>query len=465
MPSFLANLVKKSIMFKLALILGLAHSAFFAFSIGPHQVALLVNDSSLDSVMLASYYSKLRGVPDSNVIKVSIPEEIFNPRAQIKISPEDFTKYVWEPFSAEIKNRKLENQILAVALSCDFPTTITTEPETSITGVLFAKNNLPPSDVIKSGQGISSIFAGPVNTNIVVNKAVAFDEMAARLGEKKPLLAMMIAYTGPRGMTYDAALQYVISTHGVDYMAPKGTVFFETNEDVRTKCRLWEYPIAQGILVSAYGVDVAITNAPPPVDLPIIGYMTGNRYVKPLEMQLAKGAFADHLTSFGAAFGEGGHTKITRWLEAGAGFSAGAVTEPYAIWSKFPSAVIFAHYLSGCTAIESYHLAVASPYQLLALGDPLVKPWATKFEVAMKPLPKRLSGKQILSIDEEVVQDNIKNRYYWLIDGKLIGTGKRYAWNTVDVKNGQYKVRLVVCQTFGTVRQQRFVEKIVVVAN
>ena len=116
MPSFLANLVKKSIMFKLALILGLAHSAFFAFSIGPHQVALLVNDSSLDSVMLASYYSKLRGVPDSNVIKVSIPEEIFNPRAQIKISPEDFTKYVWEPFSAEIKNRKLENQILAVAI-------------------------------------------------------------------------------------------------------------------------------------------------------------------------------------------------------------------------------------------------------------------------------------------------------------------------------------------------------------
>ena len=50
-------------MLKLALILVLAHSAFFAFSIGPHELAVLVNDSSLDSVMLANYYSKLRGVP------------------------------------------------------------------------------------------------------------------------------------------------------------------------------------------------------------------------------------------------------------------------------------------------------------------------------------------------------------------------------------------------------------------
>lgn len=464
MPSFLANLVKKSIM-KLALILVLAHSAFFAFSIGPHELAILVNDSSLDSVMLANYYSKLRGVPESNIIKLEIPEDIFNSQTQIKISQENFTKYIWEPFQAELKSRDLESQILAVALSCGFPTTITSSPETSITGVIFARNELPPTGKINSGEEFSPLFAGPVNDKGQMNASSSIDEQRVRLGAKMPLPAMMLAYTGPRGMTYDAAQDFVISMSSADYTQPKGTFYFQTNEDVRTKCRLWEYSIAESLISKIPEVTTTITNAPPGTNQFLVGYMTGNRYVKPNQMQLAKGAFADHLTSFAGAFGEGGHTKITKWLEAGAGFSAGAVTEPYAIWSKFPSAVIFAHYLNGCTAIESYYLSVASPYQLLAMGDPLVKPWAQKFDIAMKSISEKVSGKVILSIDDKVVKHNIKNRYYWLVDGRVVGSGRRFAWDTKEVKNGRHKVRLVVCQTFGTVRQQRYVEKTVVVAN
>lgn len=468
MPSFLAKLVKKSIMLKLALILVLAHSAFFAFSIGPHELAVLVNDSSLDSMMLANYYCKLRGVPECNIVKVELPEDVFNPKKEINISHENFTKYIWEPFQNVIKERGLDSQILAVALSCDFPTTVTTDPETSVTGVIFARNELPESMKIKSGQAISSLFAGPKDKNNAVFLSKSLDEIVVKPGAVQPLPAMMIAYIGPRGMTYDAAQQFVIEMATVDYSAPKGTYYFETNEDVRTKCRLWEYPIAENILhnVTFPGISIMITNAPPSVDLPIIGYMTGNRYVKPQQMLLIRGAFADHLTSFGAAFEEGGHTKITKWLEAGAGFSAGAVTEPYAIWQKFPSAVIFAHYLTGCTAIESLYLSVASPYQLLAMGDPLVKPWAQKFDVAMNPIPEKVSGKQILSVDESVVKHELTNRYYWLVDGKRLGFGKKFAWDTKKEKNGRHKVRLVVGKTIdGVVRQQCFVEKTVVVEN
>lgn len=465
MPSFLANLVKKSIMFKLALILGLAHSAFFAFSIGPHELVILVNDSSIDSVMLANYYSKLRGLPESNIISVDIPEEVFNPRTQIKISPENFTKYIWEPFLAELEKSGLDSQILAVVLSCDFPTTLTTSPETSITGAIFARNELPASNKINSGEVSSPLFVGPVNEKGQMNVALSFDEQRVRLGAKMPLPAMMLAYTGPRGMTYDAAQDFVVGISSADYTNPRGMCYFETNEDVRTKCRLWEYSIAEGLISNISEIDSIISNTPPATNQLIVGYMTGNRYVKPHQMQLAKGAFADHLTSFGAAFGEGGHTKITRWLEAGAGFSAGAVTEPYAIWTKFPSAVIFAHYFNGCTAIESLYLSLASPYQLLAMGDPLVKPWAQKFDIAMKPISEKVSGKVILSIDDKVIKHNVKNRYYWLVDGKVVGTGKRYAWNTSDIENGRHKVRLVVCQSFGTIRQQRFIEKTVVVSN
>ena len=468
MPSFLANLVKKSIMLKLALILVLAHSAFFAFSIGPHELAVLVNDSSLDSVMLANYYSKLRGVPECNIVKLELPEDVFNPRTQVKISQEDFTKYIWEPYQNVIKERGLDSQILAVALSCDFPTTVITEPETSITGVIFARNELPEIGKIKSGQEFSPLFAGPNDKNKTVFLSKSLDEMIIQPGVKQPLPAMMIAYTGPRGMTYDAAQQFVIEMSSIDYTAPKGTFYFETNDDVRTKCRLWEYPIVEQVLLNftQSDISVVITNSPPSADMPLVGYMTGNRHVKPKQMQIAKGMFADHLTSFGAAFAEGGHTKITKWLEAGVGFSAGAVTEPYAIWSKFPSAAVFVHYLTGCTAIESLYLSVASPYQLLAMGDPLVKPWAQKFDVAINPISEKVSGKQILSIDETVVEHEITNRYYWLIDGKRVAMGKKFAWDTTKEKNGRHKVRLVVGKTIsGVVRQQCFVEKTVVVEN
>lgn len=464
MPNLLASIVKKGIM-KLALIWVLAHSAFFAFSMGPHELAILVNDSSIDSIMLANYYSKLRGVPESNIFKVELPNDVFDPKTQIKISQENFTKYIWEPFQNELVKRGLESQILAVAISCDFPTTLTTSPETSITGAVFARNEFPSYEKINSGEQFSNLFAGPVDDKGHILPSLSFEEQRVKLANKMPLPAMMLSYTGPRGMTYDAAQNYVISMASADYTVPTGTFYFETNEDVRTKCRLWEYPIAESLLSLVPKVKVEIANIPPATNLLIVGYMTGNRFVKPHQMHLAKGAFADHLTSFGAAFGEGGHTKITKWLEAGAGFSAGTVTEPYAIWSKFPSAVIFAHYLNGCTAIESYYLSVASPYQLLAMGDPLVKPWAKKFNVAMKEIPQKISGKQILAIDDKVVKHNIKNRYYWIVDGKVVGSGKRFIWNSTEVKNGRHKVRLVVCQTFGTVRQQRFVEKTVVVTN
>lgn len=465
MPKFLAKLFEKSIMLKSVLMLALIHSAFFAFSIGPHELALLVNDSSLDSVTLANYYSKLRGIPECNIIKVDIPEEIFNPRTQIKISQENFSKYIWEPFQAQLKERNLDSQILAVAISCDFPTTILSVPETSITGVFFLHNNLPSSNIINSGEKISPLFVGPVEGSTQILPALALDEMCVRLKEKMPLPAMMLAYTGPRGMTYDSAKKSIVDAYRVDYSMPKGTIYFETNDDVRTKCRQWEYEISKVSLAQNKYADVVITNMPPPVDMPLVGYMTGNRYVKPLEMKLLPGCYADHLTSFGAAFGEGGHTKITKWIEAGAAFTSGAVTEPYAIWTKFSSALIFAHYLNGFTAIESFYLSVASPYQLLALGDPLAKPWAQKFEIAMNPIPEKISGKQILSVDESLVEHNVKNRYYWFIDGRKVGSGKRFSWNTNKEKNGKHKVRLVVCKTFGSVRQQRFVEKTVVVAN
>ena len=66
-----------------------------------------------------------------------------------------------------------------------------------------------------------------------------------------------------------------------------------------------------------------------------------------------------------------------RWSRAGAAGSSGAVAEPYALQQKFPLATLHVHYREGCSLAESFFQTVAGPYQLLVIGDPLARPYAS----------------------------------------------------------------------------------------
>jgi len=138
-----------------------------------------------------------------------------------------------------------------------------------------------------------------------------------------------------------------------------------------------------------------VTNALPEEANGIAGAMMG---AADLDLKTPRkflpGAMAEHLTSFGAAFESGGQTKITEWIRAGATASAGTVTEPLALWTKFPHARFHAHSAAGCTILESFYQSIRCPLQILPLGEPLAAPWRQPAQVTLRGLESgRVEGR------------------------------------------------------------------------
>lgn len=203
-------------------------------------------------------------------------------------------------------------------------------------------------------------------------------------------LAMVLAVCGGRGIAVDEAIGGLAASVAADGSRPAGTVFLMRSSDrVRTSPRTWAYPAAIRALVAA-GVDAREAGgALPPAGAAAIGVMTG---VADFDWsrsgaRLLPGAWCDHLTSFAGALQPGaGQTPLSAWLHAGAAGSGGAVGEPWAFPSKFPSAFVHLHRVRGLSLVEAVHRTLPRPFQYLAVGDPLSRPWAAT-RVAAPALP------------------------------------------------------------------------------
>lgn len=439
-------------------------AASAALALGPHEVALIVNDDSVESILLADVYKRLRSIPDSNVIRISLPETVYDGQGT-DISPEDFTKYIWKPVTEAIEKSGGRTQILACVYSCGFPTRVTTTPAMSITGVTFVRNQLPAAAMVEQGGYVSDLFAGPVSADKATGTSSTFDSARNRLLGAMPFPAMMLAFTGNRGMTVGEAIEALERMAAADSTHPEGTLFFAVNKDVRSTSRHWEYEdAAEAVNAFAGQRAVVSTNMPGPADFPLTGFMTGARTVPLAQLRMAPGAYADNLTSFGAAFDQSAHMKVTEWIKAGA-ITSGTVVEPYAIWMKFVNAYVFVHYLNGCTAIESIYQSIACPLQILPVGDPLCKPWAPVVTPVIKRPAGTLSGLVDFSASIEEENPEVFLRYSWFVDGRTVATGRNYVCDTRNFNDGSHKVRVVVRRHLESIRHQSFAEVEVEINN
>ena len=439
-------------------------AASAALALGPHEVALIVNDDSIESILLADVYKRLRSIPDSNVIRISLPEAVYDGQGT-DISPEDFTKYIWEPVMKAIEESGARAQILACVYSCGFPTRVTSTPAMSITGVTFVRNQLPASALVEQGSYVSDLFAGPFSAGKAAGPSSTFDSSRNRLLGAMPFPAMMLAFTGNRGMALEEAIDALELMVAADSTHPAGTFFFAVNKDVRSTSRHWEYQgVADAINALEGQRSVVSTNMPEATDFPLSGFMTGARTVPLDQLQMVPGAYADNLTSFGAAFDQSAHTKVTEWMKTGA-VSSGTVVEPYAIWMKFASAYVFVHYLKGCTAIESIYQSIASPLQILPMGDPLCKPWAPVTTPVISRPEGALSGLVDFSASVKEENPEVFLRYSWLVDGRIVATGRTYVCDTRNFTDGKHTVRVVVKRHLESIRHQSFAEVQVEINN
>ncbi|RJR12640.1 hypothetical protein C4588_01760 [Candidatus Parcubacteria bacterium] len=445
-----------------ACLLAFSTMTLCAHGLGPHEVLVLANNRSVDSIEVAKAYSRLRFVPEENIIRLDLPWG--GGAVPLSITHEEFTLNIWQPVAKIIENRGIGDHILAWAYSVDFPTTIKFNPDVSIQGLTFLRNRMPEHDKLAKGLYVSPLFAGPDNIKGNSMSSQTLDAYKAWLGADMPLPSMMLGFTGERGNTKEEVLKSLHNAAGSDETKPQGMVYFVTTEDIRSKCREWQYARVVAEL-NAHNVSAVVTNVFPDSGRQLIGLMCGTASidVSATGANFLPGSMAEHLTSAAGMFNSGGQTKLTEWIKAGASASCGTITEPFCIWMKFPNARFFVHYAAGCTMIESFWQSIRCPLQILIVGDPLASPWKPKMGVTITGIEgDSISDKLTAGI--EVSGDGALSyrRFMFLLDGKIVGNSRMIDVDTSSLLPGEHMLRAVAYRA-GSVSCQAFCEKKIIV--
>jgi uncharacterized protein (TIGR03790 family) len=441
----------------------------FALALGPHEVLLLVNDRSPDSVEIGREFARLRGIPESNVVRLDIGAA----GSQFEITPADFARLIWQPAEAAVKARKLDDHILAWVYSVDFPLRVRADPPLSIQGLTFLRNRMPDGRTVEKGTAVSALYAGPDGEGEGSHCSQSLDFSVEWRGRELPLPSMMLGYMGERGNTKEQIKKSLNRGASSDGTAPTGTVFFVKSDDIRSRCREWQYVPAK-VELGVLRVSSAITTTFPKGCPGVMGLMMGTDTVNAEQGNTyMPGCVAEHLTSAAGDFPAAHQTKLSAWIAAGATASAGTVTEPYSTWTKFPSARLYVHYAGGCTLIESYFQAIRCPLQIVLVGDPLARPWAPKAELAIRRVEvDKAAGEIHVGFEIKARRTECFLRTAFLIDGKTAAGARadsrpeavlppgewEYRVKTAGLAMGKHRLRVVAYQT-GLVRHQVFGEK------
>jgi uncharacterized protein (TIGR03790 family) len=431
--------------------------ALVASALGPHELALVINRNSPDSIEIAHHYARLRLIPSSNLVYIDLPHAFIH-----EIDPEAFRTVIYEPVQKELEQRRITDHILAWAYSADFPTRVLTTPQMSLTGATFVRGAFPSNELIAQGTYLSPFYRGPHRPGDAVQPSISLQDEAVRLRDRMPLPAMLLAYTGQRGIDPASALDSLRRAAAADGTQPRDPFYFHVSDDVRSKLRDWQFEAALAELKSIGMPAMLSSNAPAPTQ-PLSGLMLGT--ATPVESwgRFQPGSIVDNLTSFGGLFATDEQVKLVYWIRLGASASAGTVVEPgslefpVVLWGKFPNARIFAHYARGCTALESYMQSVRCPLQLLPVGDPLSKPWSRPIPltlISLEETTRPLSGEISFMASSLTAEPGMN--YLFLLSGRYLPAPHATPGIRLHSKNladGWHELRAVAYSP-GPVRRQ-----------
>ena len=305
------------------------------------QLAIIVNTADPESRRIADYYQVMRGIPDENVISVSLP------------AGSSIDRKTFERVYQQVKGDTAPGvQFYALAWSRPFRAgcmSITTA---------FAFGY----DEAFCAQGCKS------------TRPSAYFNASTRMPYRdlgiRP--TMLLA-----GSTPEQVRDLIDRGVEADATYPEGTSYLVSTSDKARTVRSRFYASVADQLGKRIKIKVEHTDALEGKQ-DVLFYFTGRVKVQKIDSnRFVAGAIADHLTSAGGVLFGGSQMSILRWLDAGATGSYGTVVEPCAFPQKFPHpAVVIERYTRGETLIEAYWKSVAWPGQGLFVGEPLASPFA-----------------------------------------------------------------------------------------
>lgn len=448
-----------------SILLTLAVSAAVHAGGGPENLFLVVNLRSWASLTVANHYIQQRDIPSSNVFYLDWDGLVGQP-ADAAL----FREKILLPIHAELRRRKLTQQIDYIIYSTDFPYAVSLKkefqgqnvpkrytPVASINGLTYLSVRFLAKDLRYLLEDINHYMrqAGPDPRSFETHGfrhwyGWAADGRLLDAGGDHYWLSTMVAMTSGRGNSVHEAISYLSRSAQADGTMPNGTIYYARNPDLRSKAREPAYAGAVAAL-SQLGVDAEIVSGVLPSEKQDVqGLMTGIAYFrwKESESTILPGAICDNLTSFGGRLNErGGQSPLTDFLRYGAAGACGTVTEPYLINAKFPFPFLHVHYARGCTLAEAFYQSVHGPYQLLIVGDPLCRPWARIPSVTVGGI----ESDQVVSGSLTLVPsaDMPVERFELFIDGQrraTCRTGGKLTLDTARLVDGFHQLRIVAIE-------------------
>ena len=444
---------------------------------GPETVLLVVNADSPASLQVANHYVALRDIPRTHVCALhGVPNLMV-------IDVDTFRERIWQPIETYILRHGLAREIDVIAYSVDFPFAVNFQsdfkgvdlpgttgkpPQGSLTGMTYmihaVKQKSPAYVSLTSnwyfretpkGNLPSQGFRGRYGW--VPNQAEPQRDPAEAMKAPRYLLSTMLGFTGMQGNTVPEVLACLDRAAACDGTHPDGTVYLMANGDIRAKTRMDQVDEVVAALEKRKHSVMVMTagrynqNRRVPLRArDVIGCMAGTpTFEWPTVSRMLPGAIAEHLTSFGARFDGSGQTKISEFIRNGAAGSSGAVAEPYALWPKFPRARMHVYYADGCSLAESFYQSLFGPYQLLILGDPLARPYATFADVALETPKDPIRGTIALEPRIKMPPEQKARTVEVWVDGKLVSENLPDAPLTLDTTklvDGAHDLRIVVVE-------------------
>ena len=306
------------------------------------QVAIVINTEDADSQLIADYYQNKRGIPQQNIIKISMPagknsigeEKFAEVYDQVKKQTPDSVQYFTLAWS---KPFKVACMSMTSAFAFGFDRS-------------FCAKGCKPTQ-------LSSYYNS--------NSELPNDELHIRP-------TMMLAGSSLKQV-------YEMIDRGVagDGSHPEATAYLMSTSDKARNVRSRRYRVIKELLAENINIE-QIDGDVLENKQDVMFYFTGLKHVKAIESnRYLPGAIADHLTSSGGNLSGWKQMSILRWLEAGATASYGTVVEPCAFTQKFPNpGIVIERYTNGESLIEAYWKSVAWPGQGLFVGEPMASPYA-----------------------------------------------------------------------------------------
>jgi uncharacterized protein (TIGR03790 family) len=387
---------------------------------GPLNTIVVVNDLSPDSLEIGLRYARARGIPESHICHVTTA-----PSGTLQITA--WSNEIRNPVLSFIAEQGLSNQIDYVVFAHGLPyrvlNNLEVTPPPDITQLYASLTSCMYYDHFASSNAfLFGCHLNPFATNAYFGRDRAFRRMDSPNG-RYLISALIIAHSPDQTR---AVLRRAAQS---DYTAPSGRIDLVRTSDGLRSVR-WPMHEEADFRARLFGYRnqwALITSNTPPISTNRMGYQTGLAAVPDVfSHQYAKGAYADHLTSFGGILDiPTGQTIILDWLKAGAAGAYGTVAEPCAYIAKFPTPNIYHLYERGFTLGESLYMATAYPYQGLFVGDPLAAPYAVPSTVSFPHITSGAIVSGVATIDVSVVAADATRPVHRLdlfIDGRWSNT-------------------------------------------